>query len=169
MGTAESMSEDNTGDRLVVADLDPVDATLTASRALLGVVARSVASALEVVTLPQFRILVVLVGSGPMRIGALAERMHAVPSTFSRTIDRMVTGGWVERSASPDSRREVMIEASSHGRQLVTHVTELRRREISTVLNSMSQDDRRIVMEALAKFSAAAGEPAVEDLLTLGL
>jgi len=149
--------------------MDSADATLTASRALLGVVARSVAAALEVVTLPQFRVLVVLVGSGPMRIGALAERMRAVPSTFSRTIDRMVAGGWVERSASPDSRREVMIDVSGHGRQLVTHVTDLRRREIDTILASMSQDDRQSVTQALSKFSAAAGEPAVEDLLTLGL
>lgn len=147
---------------------DAADATLTASRALLGVVARSVAAALEVVTLPQFRILVVLVGSGPMRIGALAERMHAVPSTFSRTIDRMVTGGWVERSASPDSRREVMIDVSLHGRQLVTHVTNLRRGEINAVLADMTEQDRQLVTLAFTRFSAAAGEPTVEDLLTLG-
>lgn len=149
--------------------MDPADATLTASRALLGVVARSVAAALEVVTLPQFRILVVLVASGPMRIGALAERMHAVPSTFSRTIDRMVSGGWVQRSASPDSRREVMIDVSLHGRQLVNHVTDLRRGEIRAVLAGMGAEDREMVMVAFSKFSLAAGEPAVEDLLTLGL
>jgi len=148
--------------------MDAADATLTASRALLGVVARSVAAALEVVTLPQFRILVVLVGSGPIRIGALAERMHAVASTFSRTIDRMVTGGWVERSSSPDSRREVMIDASRQGRRLVDHVTDLRRREISAVLANMGEEDRDMVMVALSRFSLAAGEPAVEDLLTLG-
>ncbi|MEO7016011.1 MAG: MarR family transcriptional regulator [Leifsonia sp.] len=158
------MSETGTGNTM-----DAADATLTASRALLGVVARSVAAALEVVTLPQFRILVVLVGSGPIRIGALAERMHAVPSTFSRTIDRMVSGGWVERSTSPDSRREVMIDASRLGRELVDHVTDLRRREISAVLSNMDEEDRDMVMGALSRFSLAAGEPAVEDLLTLGL
>lgn len=167
--SAEDLTAKNTSGLQMTGHMDSADSALTASRALLGVVARSVATALEVVTLPQFRILVVLVGSGPMRMGALAERMHAVPSTFSRTIDRMVTGGWVERSASPDSRREVMIDVSSHGRQLVSHVTDLRRREIETVLKSMSEDDRRLVTLALSKFSAAAGEPDVEDLLTLGL
>lgn len=149
--------------------VDAADATLTASRALLGVVARSVATALEVVTLPQFRVLVVLVGSGPMRIGALAERMHAVPSTFSRTVDRMVTAGWVQRSASPDSRREVMIDASPAGRELVERVTELRRRELAAVLDGMSATDRATVLAGFSTFTLAAGEPSADDLLILGL
>lgn len=145
------------------------DVTLTTSRALLGVVARSVAEALEVVTLPQFRILVVLTESGPLRIGALAERMHALPSTFSRTIDRMVTGGWVQRSASPDSRREVMIDVSLAGRELVDRVTDLRRRELAAVLDGMTPRDRAMVLTALSTFSRAAGEPSADDLLILGL
>lgn len=145
------------------------DATLTTSRALLGVVARSVAAALEVVTLPQFRVLVVLAASGPMRIGALAERMHALPSTFSRTIDRLVTAGWVQRSASPDSRREVIIDVSTPGRELVDRVTDLRRRELQAVLNRMSTADRSAVLAAFSTFAQAAGEPTVDDLLILGL
>jgi DNA-binding MarR family transcriptional regulator len=74
------------------------DATLLASRALLAVVARSLASALEVVTLPQFRVLVVLSTTGPMRMGALADRMQANQSTFTRTMDRIVAGGWALRA-----------------------------------------------------------------------
>ncbi len=77
--------------------MNAADATLLASRALLGVVARSVSSALEFVTLPQFRVLVVLSGSGPMRMGALAERLHANQSTFSRSMDKIVSGGWAQR------------------------------------------------------------------------
>ena len=145
------------------------DATLTASRALLGVVARSVASALEVVTLPQFRVLVLLSANGPTRIGSLAERMEAVPSTFTRSVDRMVAGGWVARAENPDSRREVLIELTDDGRRLVEAVTERRRREIRDVLKLLSRDDRAVVARAFTLFNAAAGEPTVEDLLTLGL
>lgn len=148
---------------------DTTDATLTASRALLGVVARSVSAALEVVTLPQFRVLVVLTGSGAMRIGALAERMHAVPSTFSRTIDRMATAGWVQRSASPDNRREVMIDVSLAGRELVDRVTDRRRRELAAVLDRMPSKERAMVLTAFTTFTHAAGEPSVDDLLILGL
>lgn len=148
---------------------DAADATLTASRALLGVVARSVASALEVVTLPQFRVLVLLSADGPTRMGAIAERMGAVPSTFTRSVDRMVAGGWIVRSENPDSRREVLIELTDDGRRLVEAVTERRRREVRDVLELLSDEDRTLVARAFTLFNAAAGEPTAEDLLTLGL
>jgi DNA-binding MarR family transcriptional regulator len=145
------------------------EAVLAASRALLGVVAQSVAPALEFVTLPHFRVLVVLRSGGPLRMGSLAERMGANSSTFSRSIDRMVTGGWVERSASPDSRREVLISATPAGRGLVDAVTERRRLAISEILSEMTPESQGSLVAALEVFSAAAREPAVEDLLILGL
>lgn len=145
------------------------EATLTASRALLGVVARSVSPALEFVSLPHFRVLVVLASAGPLRMGTLAERLRANPSTFSRLIDRMVAGEWVERSPSPDSRREVLISATDSGRALVHEVTARRREAISEILATMSPDQQHAVLTALELFSSAASEPGVEDLLTLGL
>jgi DNA-binding MarR family transcriptional regulator len=102
-------------------------------------------------------------------MGTLAERMGANSSTFSRSIDRMVAGGWVERSPSPDSRREVLISATEAGRALVDEVTDRRRQAISEILSKMTTEDQRSVLSALEVFSAAASEPAVEDLLTLGL
>ena len=148
---------------------DPREATLTTSRALLGVVARSVSEALEMVSLPQFRVMVVLASSGPMRMGALAQRVGAIPSTFSRSVDRMETGGWVRREHSPDSRREVLIHLTPHGDQLVSHVTNRRRTEIEAILAQLKPEDRRAVGRAFALFAAAAGEPLPEDLVVLGL
>lgn len=150
-------------------DVTAADATLTASRALLGIVARSVADALEEVTLPQFRVLVVLSGEGPLRLGTLAERLGAHQSTFSRSIDRMVAGGWVLRAENPDSRREVLVDLTPAGRALVDAVTERRRQEIRQVLGRLTKDQRAEVVRALSLLSDAAGEPAVEDLLVLGL
>ena len=145
------------------------DATLMSSRALLGVVARSLSDALEVVTLPQFRVLVIISSSGPLRMGALAARAHSLPSTFSRSIDRMVAGGWVLRRESPGSRREVLIELTVLGRQLVEHVTQRRRDEIAAILERLAPEDRVAVGAAFELFAQAAGEPPLEDLLTLGL
>jgi DNA-binding MarR family transcriptional regulator len=150
-------------------DWDATDATLTASRALLGVVARSVAGALESVTLPQFRVLVVLTTTGPLRMGSLAERMHANPSTFSRSVDRMVAAGWLERSSSPDSRREVLIAMTSAGRALVDEVTESRRREIGAILARLNPAERDSVRAGLELFAIAAGEHSIEELLVLGI
>lgn len=148
---------------------DASEATLTASRALLGIVARSVAPALEAVSLPQFRVLVLLLSQGPTRVGHLAEQVGVNTSTFSRSIDRMVAGGWVVRSGNPDSRREVLLELTDDGRWLVESVHTRRRREISTVLEKMTAADREILVKALGAFTTAAGEPGVGELLPLGL
>jgi len=156
-------------DAFTAADARVADATLAASRALLGVVARSVVATLDVVSLPQFRVLVVLSSAGPTRMGAVAERMGVIPSTFSRFIDRMVAGGWVERSASPDSRREVLLELTESGRRLVDDVTERRRSDIFAILSTMTPDQRAALQHALQAFADAAGEPQAADLLTLGL
>lgn len=148
---------------------DASEATLTASRALLGIVTRSVAPALEAVSLPQFRVLVLLSAAGPTRVGQLAEQIGANPSTFSRSIDRMVAGGWVVRAENPDSRREVLLELTDDGRWLVESVTVRRRREIEAVLEKMSPADRDALVAALTAFTAAAGEPGAGDVLPLGL
>jgi DNA-binding MarR family transcriptional regulator len=146
-----------------------VDAALIASRALLGVVARSLAEALDVVSLPQFRVLVVLHSGGPLRTGALAAQMHINASTFSRFVDRMVDGGWVVRRPRPGSRREILIDLTRDGARLVEQVTSRRRREIAAILTGLPAAERAVVQRGLEAFAAAAGEPPVDDLLTLGI
>ena len=146
-----------------------VDATLTASRALLGVVARSVSSALEHVTPPQFRVLVILSTDGPLRTSTLAARMDAVPSTFTRSLDKMEAGGWITRRENPDSRREVLVDLTEAGRRLVHDVTARRREEIRAVIAKLSPAERAAVVRGLALFSSAAGEPPVDELLVPGL
>jgi DNA-binding MarR family transcriptional regulator len=151
------------------ASVAVADATLVASRALLGVIARSVAGALEDVTLPQFRVLVLLSSGGPLRTGVLADRLGVNPSTFSRSLDRMVAGGWVDRLPNPDSRREVIIDLTHAGRRLVATVSERRRGEYRTILSRLSPQEQESILHAMELFNAAAGESSVEDLLTLGL
>ncbi|MBN9189442.1 MAG: MarR family transcriptional regulator [Microbacterium sp.] len=151
-------------------DLRPAaDAALTASRALLGIIARSMLPALEELSLPQFRVLVLLSSAGPQRMGAVAEDLGVTVSTFSRTADRLVLGGWATRGGNPDNRREVILALSEKGSRLVTSVTESRRRLIEAVLEGMALAQRDHLVDALRGFTAAAGEPSVAELLILGL
>ncbi len=160
MGSA--VSEDD-GIRLAA------DATVTASRALLGIIARSMLTALEDVSLPQFRALVLLSAAGPLRMGALAARLGVTVSTFSRTADRLVVGGWAMREDNPDNRREVILTLTEEGRGLVTSVTDHRRQLIEGVLMRMVPSERDRLAETLRAFADAAGEPSVADHLILGL
>ena len=143
---------------------------LTASRALLGVVARSVAPVLDRVTVPQFRVLVILSTSdSPVRSGDLAAALGVHPSTFTRTADRLVAAGWVLRAENPDNRRETLIALTDEGARLVTQVTDQRRQEITTILTRLEPAERDLVLDAMTLFARAAGEPRVRDLLALGV
>ena len=147
-------------------DLDTTAASvLTASRALLAVVARSVAPVLEHVTVPQFRVLVVLSNaSAPMRHRDLADALGVHSSTFTRTTDRLVAGGWVARAENPDNRRETLVSLTTAGHDLVAQVTEARREEIRSILQRVPADSRPRIAEALDAFAEAAGEPTAPPL-----
>jgi DNA-binding MarR family transcriptional regulator len=146
-----------------------VAATLTASRGLLGVIARSLAPVMDTVTLPQFRVLVVLSNFGSLRMGELAGKLGANQSTFSRFADRMVTAGLITREASFTNRREVIMSLTDHGREIHHSVTKARQDEITKILDSLTAQERETVMAGFEVFSRAAGEPPADELMVLGL
>lgn len=148
---------------------DDVEATLAASRALVGVVARSLAEVLDQVTLPQFRVLVVLCAEGPLRSGVLAERLGIHQSTFTRTADRLVAQGWIRRVPNAESRREVLVDLTDAGRDLVVDVMEARRTELQRILADTSPQERETIRAGFEAFATAAGEPEASLLLTLGM
>ena len=142
------------------------DAVLRASRLLVGLSARSIAAVDESITLPQFRMLVVLSTRGPMKLSALAEHLDVKSSTATRMIDRLVVAGLVEREVNPMSRREVVIDLTGIGASVVTRVTQLRRREIAGIVANMPAPHRRWLVDALDAFSEAGGEPLVDGVDT---
>ncbi|WP_144765784.1 MarR family winged helix-turn-helix transcriptional regulator [Curtobacterium sp. 9128] len=144
------------------------DELLAASRGLLGVVARSMAPALEDVTVPQFRLIVLVVTLGPTRSGDLAERLAVGPSTLTRNVDRLVAGGWVERRPGEESRREVLIAATQRGWDLVAEVTERRRQELATVLLRVPEAERAAVVTGMGALRRAMGEPLPEEISGFG-
>ena len=156
------------------APVDALDtsaaAVLTASRALLAVVARSIAPELDRVTVPQFRVLVVLsTAEAPVRNRDLAEALGVHPSTFTRNADRLVAGGWVRRAQNPDNRRETFVSLTPAGKRVVDRVTARRRYEIRGILGRLEAAERRLVLEAMSAFARAAGEPDVGDLAEFSL
>jgi len=140
---------------------DPiVDAVVRASRALVGITVRALASVSDEVTLPQLRTLVVVSLQGPQTVSALAERLDVHASTMTRMCNRLVTRGLVARKPSALDRREVVIELSLQGQGLVDAVMDKRRQEIDAVVGRMSPDDRDRVIASLDLFAQAADESA---------
>ena len=140
------------------APREMVDALLIASRALVGVSARSLAAVESHVTLPQFRALVVLGEHGEQRVSSLAAALDIDPSTATRLCDRLASKKLVCRAVSPTSRREVAVSLSPTGRALVGSVTKRRRAEIARIVRRMPVDAQPRLIAALEAFAAAAGE-----------
>lgn len=140
-------------------DLDTVtESLLTASRALVAVAARSLAAVDESVTLPQYRVLVVLAAQGPQLMGHLSEALGVHQSTATRVCDRLVGKGLVERSSGHPSRREVQIDLTRKGRRIVHDVSAARRADIEKIVSRIPLSLRSATVEALAAFNDAAGE-----------
>ncbi|WP_254885922.1 MarR family winged helix-turn-helix transcriptional regulator [Streptomyces sp. NA02950] len=138
-----------------------VTALLTASRLLVAVSARSLAAVEESLTLPQFRMLVVLDSGGPLSLSRLAGELGVQPSTAMRMIDRLVAAGMVARGVSAEDRRSSVLSLTKGGRRIVTQVTDHRRREIACIVEAMPSGQRFHLIEALQAFTEAGGEPSV--------
>lgn len=63
--------------------------------------------------------LTVLVDSGPVRLGALADALATTDATASRTVDVFTTLGLAERRPDPTDRRGVVVTATAAGRTAV--------------------------------------------------
>ncbi|MFL6164252.1 MAG: MarR family winged helix-turn-helix transcriptional regulator [Jatrophihabitantaceae bacterium] len=144
----------------VALDVDElVTAVLTASRVLVGVSVRSLAKVEGIVTVTQLRTLVVLDGHGQMNLNRLAELLGVTPSTAMRMIDRLLAADLVTRRDNPTNRREVVLDLTDQGRQVVREVTSVRRAEIARIVKAMPATQRTELVEALRAFAEAAGEP----------
>jgi DNA-binding MarR family transcriptional regulator len=157
----------------VVRERDDADsseaaaAVLFASRALVGVAARSLAETEAAITLPQYRALVLLASRGEQNVGTLAEALGIHPSTATRLCNRLVAKNLIERDTSPDSRREVTVSLSGEGQAVVRSVTNRRRNEIKRIVARLEPRARRSVVDALTAFADAAGE-VPDDAWKLG-
>ncbi|MFF9819779.1 MarR family winged helix-turn-helix transcriptional regulator [Streptomyces sp. NPDC014006] len=143
-----------------VNDVDAVTrAVLTASRLLVAVSARSLAAVEEKITVPQFRMLVVLSTRGAMKLVGLAELLQVAPSTAMRMVDRLIAAGLADRQINPDSRRETLLQLTEEGRRTVAEVTARRRSEIAAIVERLDPGQQAALVEALTAFNEAGGEP----------
>lgn len=141
------------------------EAVLQASRALVAIAASSIAEVADVVTVPQFRVLVMVYTRGPMNLAAVAADLDVNPSNASRTCDKLINAGLLDRRVSTHDRRHITLTLTTAGRRLVDKVTARRRSAIQRVLRAMSPSQRDALAESLSDFADAAGEPVDDKAL----
>jgi DNA-binding MarR family transcriptional regulator len=139
-----------------------------ATRDLVGVALRSVEN-LEV-SLPQYRLLLVLQGLGRASSTQCAEALGVVGSSVTRLADRLHASGHLIRLVDPDNRSVVTLELTDSGRRVVRQVTTRRRRQMSQVLGRLDPDKRAAcaaVLQELHRTLVEAGAETPPDRLPL--
>jgi DNA-binding MarR family transcriptional regulator len=151
------------------SDLDgQVEAVMRAAQVLVAVVARSVAEVEDVVTLPQLRVLVMVATQGSMNLTAVAEGLGVHPSNATRTCDRLVMAGLLDRRDSPGDRRQLELTLTREGERLIASVLQHRREAIAEAVGRMPEAQRQQLATALAAFADASDDITEPALTVLG-
>ena len=113
------------------------------------------------VSVSQLRALVVLRDSTAMNVTTLAEALGALPSSASRLCDRLAAAGLVERVTRSGDRREVTVQLTRDGLDVLALVEERRRADLHETLGGMTVRGRAQLLAGLAELSrvVAADRP----------
>ena len=131
---------------------------LLLSRLLVGIAAESLAATEDRISLVQYRALVLLDAAGDRNVVSLAEALGVHPLTATRLCDRLIDNGYLERTASERSRREVTLSLSAQGRTLVRAETARRRRSIRAIVGRLDRRTQRQVVEVFGALAEAVDE-----------
>jgi MarR family 2-MHQ and catechol resistance regulon transcriptional repressor len=97
-----------------------------------------------------------LVDAGPMRLGALAERLFLDKSTTSRVVRTLVRKGYVESRDDATDGRATTLHATRAGQRLCARITEDLVEQQKQLLQDLDPKIRSGVVEVLRRLANAA-------------
>jgi len=106
-------------------------------------------------SLHQLRALRTLEAAPGLNLTALAERLDIGLPTASRLCDRLEAAGLLERAPHPDTRRELQLWLTTHGRHVLGDVADHRTHALTTALAAMQPAERVALSQGLRGFLAA--------------
>ncbi|MGH3263489.1 MAG: MarR family winged helix-turn-helix transcriptional regulator [Trebonia sp.] len=124
------------------------------TRALIGIAMDGLQVEGGRVSLPQFRLLLMLNGLGRVQSSKLAAHLGLAASAVTRMVDRLQHAGLVQRGTDPRSRSIVTVDLTTEGRDLVDAVLARRQQRICAVLDQMSPADHEAAVRAAIEFTS---------------
>lgn len=97
-----------------------------------------------------------LVEQGPLRLGALADRLFLDKSTTSRVVGTLVRKGYVEQQPDAADRRAATLSPTRAGRALCARITGDLVRQQKEVLEDLDPAVRAGVVDVIRRLAAAA-------------
>lgn len=127
------------------------DAIIAASRVLLEISLRVLASEAPDLNLGDLQVLTMLDRLGPQRLIDIAEALDVSPTTATRLADRLTDQHLVQRVRQSDDRREIRLGLSRDGAELIASVHRRRRRAVTASIKGLAVADQRTAIELLAR------------------
>ncbi|QGV76855.1 MarR family winged helix-turn-helix transcriptional regulator [Streptomyces ficellus] len=103
----------------------------------------------------QLRALYVLDRDQPINLRTLGEVLGSAPSSVSRMCDRLDALGFVERTPSSSSRRELELRLSSRGESYLRDLRSRREAALLEVISAMPPAERAALAAGLSGFRVA--------------
>ncbi|CDO07197.1 MarR family transcriptional regulator [Mycolicibacterium cosmeticum] len=100
------------------------------------------------VSLSQLSALATVAKEGPMTPGALAIRERVRPPSMTRVIASLVDLGFIDRTAHPDDRRQVLVSVSPAGVDLIEAERKASREWLQQRLAELTAEQRQTLLEA---------------------
>jgi MarR family 2-MHQ and catechol resistance regulon transcriptional repressor len=97
-----------------------------------------------------------LVDHGPMRLGALAERLFLDKSTTSRVVGSLVKKGYVEQQAEEADRRATALRVTPRGHRLCARITDDLVEQQKQLLQDLEPGVREGVVQVIRGLARAA-------------
>ncbi|GAA2498634.1 MarR family winged helix-turn-helix transcriptional regulator [Streptomyces gobitricini] len=110
------------------------------------------------VSASQLRVLYILDREHPINLRTLGDVLGSAPSSISRMCDRLDALGYIERSPSTASRREVDLRLSSRGRKHLKDLRARREAALLDVIDAMPHAQRAALTAGLSSFRHALEE-----------
>ena len=86
-----------------------------------------------------------------LTIGDLAGRLEVGRATTGQLVDRMVKGGWVERSPSQSDRRLQIVTVTPKTRAMLDELAPRQSALEDEILQDLSPDERRVLLVLLER------------------
>jgi DNA-binding MarR family transcriptional regulator len=115
-------------------------------------------------TVTQRLALTFLVDDGPLRLGALAERMGTTEATATRTVDSLAALGLAERTRHPTDRRGVVIAHTRRGRDVLATRRHRLGELVENGLRAMPAADQERLVDLLDELNDLLARGAGEEL-----
>ena len=100
-----------------------------------------------------FMLLFTLANHGPSRSNALAEAVHADPSTVSRQVAQLVKDGLVRRQADSEDGRAIVLALTEAGQDFVRRSCDRRNAALADMIAYWPEHERTQFAQLFARFS----------------